>query len=77
VQVYSQQQEIAEELRRIRALTKSAGQLAARQRAAVDRVDGALRDLGDAENYMCALAPFQRGRHSVRLCVMIRPSSPH
>ena len=51
-QVYQQQQEIAAELRRIRTLAASQDAQAARYAAAVRQVDDALRELGDAENYM-------------------------
>ena len=51
-QVYQQQQEIAGELRRIRTLAVAQEAQAARYAAAVRQVDDALRELGDAENYM-------------------------
>lgn len=58
--MYSQQQEIAEELRRLRVAVKKAAQLAERQRVAVEKVDSALRELGDSENYMWDSLPGSR-----------------
>ena len=52
MQVYQQQQEIAAELRRIRSLAAAQEAQTARYAAAVERVDAALRELGDADNYM-------------------------
>ena len=51
-QIYQQQQEIAAELRRIWSLAAAQEAQTARYAAAVERVDGALRELGDADNYM-------------------------
>jgi len=51
-QIYQQQQEIAAELRRIRVLAVAQEAQTARYAAAVERVDAALRELGDADNYM-------------------------
>ena len=49
-----------EELRGLRVAVKKAAQLAERQRVAVERVDSALRELGDSENYMWDSLPGYR-----------------
>lgn len=53
--MYQQQQEIAGELRRIRSLVAAQEAQTVRYAAAVERVDEALRELGDAETYMWAM----------------------